>query len=58
MSITTVVFTPGVWWLYEYNDSCLYPRVFGAYMSITTVVFTPGISTKQPGVKTTVVILI
>ena len=42
MSITTVVFTPVVWWLYEYIGSCLYLRLFGGYMSITTVVFTPG----------------
>ena len=42
MSITTVVFTPVVSWLYEYNDGCLYPRLFGGYMSITTVVFNPG----------------
>ena len=53
MSITTVVFTPYmsitklslppvVWWLYEYNDGCLYPRLFGGYMSITKVVFTPS----------------
>ena len=41
MSITTVVFTPVVWWLYEYNDGCLYPLLFVGYMSITTVVFTP-----------------
>ena len=40
-SITTVV-PLVVWWLYEYNDSCLYPRLFGDYMSITTVVFTPS----------------
>ena len=42
MRITKVVFTSGFWWLYEYNDGCLYPRVFGGYMSIATVVFTPG----------------
>ena len=42
MSITTVVFTPVVWWLYEYNEGCLYPQLFGGYMSITTVVFTPS----------------
>ena len=47
MSITTltpvVVFRiTVVWWLYEYNDGCLYPRLFGGYMSITTVVFTPS----------------
>ena len=42
MSITTVIFMPVVWWLYENSDSCLYTRLFGGYMSITTVVFTPG----------------
>ena len=42
MSKTTVVFPPVTWWLYEYNDGCLYPRLLGSYMSITTVVFNPG----------------
>ena len=42
MSITTLSLPPVVWWLYEYNDGCLYPRLFGGYMSITMVVFTPG----------------
>ena len=42
MSITTLSLPPVVWWLYEYNDGCLYPLLFGGYMSIATVVFTPG----------------